>query len=73
MGVALTITTWFSVALVRKLARDTQCILQQYQLACPRCGHGMLALHDLTGRLTAVDLTVETGRCSHCGEVSFAA
>jgi hypothetical protein len=73
LGAALTITTAFSVGLVRKLVRDTGRILQQHQLACPNCSHEMLAMADLTGQLTAVDLTVETGRCAHCGEVSFAA
>jgi hypothetical protein len=72
-GAALTITTAFSVGLVRSLVRDTGRILQLYQLSCPHCGHEMLAIADLSGQLTAVDLTVETGRCAHCGEVSFAA
>jgi hypothetical protein len=73
VGAALTITTSFSVGFVRTLVQETGRIIQQYQLACPHCGHEMLAAADLTGQLTAVDLTVETGRCSHCGEVSFAA
>jgi transcription elongation factor Elf1 len=73
VSAALTITTAFSVALVRSLVRSTGRILQQHQLACPHCGHEMLAIADLSGQLSAVDLTVETGRCSHCGEISFAA
>ena len=73
VGAALSIATAFSVGLVQNLARDTRRILQHHQLACPHCGHEMLAIADLSGQLTAVDLTVETGRCSHCGKVSFAA
>jgi hypothetical protein len=73
LSAALTITTACSIGFVRSLVRRTRRILQKYQLACPHCGHDMLAIADLDGRLSAVDLTVETGRCSHCGEVSFAA
>jgi peptidoglycan/LPS O-acetylase OafA/YrhL len=73
LGTALTITTAFSVGLVRMLVRSTRRILSQYQLVCPSCGHEMLALADLSGQPSVADLTVETGRCAHCGEVSFAA
>ena len=73
VGAALTITTAFAIGLVRSLARSTSHIVQRYQLACPHCDHEMLAIGDLSGQLSAVDLTVETGRCPHCAEVSFAA
>ena len=73
VGAALMLTTAFSIGLVRTLVRSTSRILQQYQLVCSRCRHEMLAPADLSDQRSAVDLTVETGRCSHCGEVSFAA
>ena len=61
------------LTLIRMHLARCQRIVQQYQLRCPSCAHELLDTWIFSGHASVVDLTVQTGRCPYCGEVSFAA
>ncbi|MES3033262.1 MAG: hypothetical protein V4813_04630 [Gemmatimonadota bacterium] len=51
----------------------TRRIIATHQIFCPSCAHPMIDAAATRTVVGPVDTTVQTGRCSYCGEVSFAA